>query len=103
MTIVIPKPDFIDKLLRILGKKRGVRVHGQTTDPSSTRTYYAPKKESPLKALLRPSGRPLPDGMVDIFTLQLEEEEMDKKTQKQIWMPFTLSGLVPQKIPVRDR
>ena len=99
MTIVIPKPDLIDRLLRLLGKKRGVAVHGETTDPNSTQSYVAPKKESPLRALFRPSGEPLPDGMIDIFTLQLQDERAGKKTTRQIWMPLALSGLIPQELP----
>lgn len=99
MTIVIPKPDFVDRLLRVLGKKRGVAVHGETTDPDSTQSYVAPKKESPLKALFRPSGESLPDGMIDIFTLQIEDEKVEEKTPKHLWMPFVLSGLIPQEIP----
>lgn len=98
MTIVIPKPDLIDKFLRILGKKRGVAVHGEATDPNSTQIYYAPKKESPLKALLRPSGKDLPDGMIDIFTLQFEVAEADQDVQKQSRLPFALSGLIPQEL-----
>jgi hypothetical protein len=105
MTIVIPKPDLIDKLLRLIGKKRGVVVHGETTDPNSTQTYYAPKKESPLRALLRPACKPLPNGMIDIFTLQFEDEMAERKAQKQVWMPFALSGLISQELPrlVRHR
>lgn len=99
MTIVIPKPDLFDRLLRILGKKRGVAVHGETIDPSSTQSYVAPKKESPLRALLRPSGKSLPDGMTDIFTIQLEDERAGKKTPKSTWTPFALSGLIPQELP----
>ena len=105
MTIVIPKPDLFDKLLRLIGKKRAVAVHGETTDPNSTQTYYAPKKESPLSALLRPSRKALPGGMIDIFTLQLEDEMAEKKAQKQMWMPFALSVLITKELPppVRDR
>ena len=99
MTIVIPKPDLFDRLLRILGKTRGVAVHGETTDPNSTQSYVAPKKESPLRALLRASDTPLPDGMIDIFTLQIEDETADRKPPKQIWMPFALSGLISQELP----
>ena len=99
MTIVIPNPDLIDRLLRLLGKTCGVAVHGETTDPNSTQCYVAPKKESPLKALFRPSGEPLPDRMIDIFTLQPEEEKAEKKRPKHLWMPFALSGMIPQEIP----
>lgn len=99
MTIVIPKPDLFDRFLRILGKKRGVAMHGEATDPNSTQSYVAPKKESPLRALLRPSGEPLPHGMIDIFTLQLEDGTAAEKTRRQTWMPLALAELVTQEIP----
>lgn len=99
MTIVIPKPDLLDRLLRVLDKKRGVAVYGETTDANNTQSYVAPKKESLLTALFRPSRDPLPDGMIDIFTLQLQDETADRKTPGQNWMPFALSGLIPQEMP----
>jgi hypothetical protein len=97
MTIVIPKPNFIDRILRILGKKRGVAVHAEATDPDGTQTYYAPKKERILTALLRPSGKSLSDEEVDIFALQLEDEVAEEKTRNQIWMPLSISGLIAQE------
>jgi hypothetical protein len=70
MTIVIPRPGLMDKLLKLLGKKRGVTVQGETMDLFGAQTYFTPKKESALKAVLRPSNRSLPAGMADIFALQ---------------------------------
>ena len=98
MTIVTPKPNLIDRLLRILGKKRSVTLYSEPLGAANTQTYYAPKKESILKALLRPSGKSLPEGTIDIFTLQLEDENPDDKAQPQIWIPFTLSGLISQEL-----
>lgn len=99
MTIVIPNPDIVDRVLRILGKRRGVAVHGETTDPKSTQSYYAPKKESPLRALLRPSGRALPEGMIDVFRLQPEDEKAHRETRKQIRTTFAPSGPISQEWP----
>ena len=94
MTIVIPKPGLVDKLLNRLGKKRGVALQGETTDPSETQFYFAPRKESLLSAILRPCRKALPVGMADIFTLQCEERVGGKETG------FILQGL-PR--PLRSR
>lgn len=105
MTIVIPKPGLIDKMLRLIGKKRGVVVQAETMDPSGTQIYFAPKKESALKAMCRPLGKALPEGMSDIFTLQSEQRVEEKKTAAQTWMSFTLAGLILQDLmrPGRNR
>ena len=98
MTIVIPKPGLIDKLLRRIGKKRGVVVQAETMDPSGTQTYFAPKKESALKAMRRPSGKALPEGMSDVFTLQSEERIEKKETGAQTWMSFAMGRLTLQDL-----
>jgi hypothetical protein len=79
MTIVIPKPGLMDKLLRRIGKKRGVAVQGETTDPSETQFYFATRKESLLSAILRPCRAALPVGMADIFTLQYDNRVEERK------------------------
>lgn len=96
MTIVIPKPDFFDQLLKLLGKKRGVAVHGNAAHPDAAQTYYAPKKESILDALTRGSGKELPDGMIDIFTLQSVEGSGTGHRQKRLHL--SLSGMIPQEL-----
>jgi hypothetical protein len=103
MTIVIPKPNFIDKLLKFIGKMRGVMVRGETGDPNSTQTYYAPRKESILRALLRPRWKALPEGMIDIFSLDVRNEVSPKETST--FKPFALIGLLSQELidPVRKR
>lgn len=99
MTIVIPKPVLFDKVLRLFGKKRGVAVNGETAEPTGIQTYYAPKKESALKALFRPSGRMLPKGMTDIFMLQCEEEIPENNTGLQSWTPFAPAEITLQDSP----
>jgi hypothetical protein len=103
MTIVIPKPNFIDKLLKFIGKVRGVMVRGEKGDPNSTQTYYAPRKENLLRALLRPRWKALPEGMIDIFSLDLRNEVSPKETST--FTPFALIGLLSQELidPVRKR
>jgi hypothetical protein len=58
MTLMIQPPSFSDRLLARIGKKRAVFI------PSMTRPsgYYVAPRESFLRALLRPRGRPLPKG-----------------------------------------
>ena len=98
MTIVIPKPGLIDRLLRLIGKKRGVIVQVQTMDPSGTQIYFAQKKESALKAMRRPSGKALPEGMSDIFTIQSEEKIHKEERTAQTWMSFTMGRLMLQDL-----
>jgi len=99
MTIVIPKPDIVDRLLRLLGKKRGVTLRGEATHPNSIQFYYTPKKESSLTALLRPSGRALPDGMIDVFTLQPEDGQANTRNRSKIRTTFSRSGPISQQWP----
>lgn len=91
MTIVIPRPDLLDQLLRLIGKKRGVEINGETAEPGSAQSYFAPRKENFLKALLRPSGRVLPKGVIDIFMLQWEEESAEQQAPFRCWAPFTMA------------
>jgi hypothetical protein len=103
MTIVIPKPNFIDRLLKFIGKVRGVMVRGENGDPNSTQTYYAPMKESVLRALLRPRWKALPEGMIDIFSLDLKNRVSPKETST--FIPFAFIRLVSHELidPVRRR
>jgi hypothetical protein len=103
MTIVIPKPNFIDKLLKFIGKVRGVLVRGENGDPNSTQTYYAPRKESVLRALLRPRRKALPEGMIDIFSLDFRNQVPPKQTSA--FIPFPLIRLLSHELidPVRRR
>jgi hypothetical protein len=100
MTIVIPKPGLLDKLLRLIGKKRGVMVQSEPMDPSGTQIYFAPKKESALKALLRPSRKDFPTGMADVFSLQYDGDRIaEKETGPRNRLPFPFSGLILQNLP----
>jgi hypothetical protein len=66
MTIKIPKKTIGDRVLKALGKKRGVQIPAETHKQFGPYAYATAQKESFLKALLRPKDEPLPDGMVDI-------------------------------------
>jgi hypothetical protein len=68
MTIKIPKPSIADKIRKLMGKKRGVILPSGEHEKLGPYTYSVAKKESFLKALLRPADEPLPNGMVDVHT-----------------------------------
>jgi hypothetical protein len=93
MTIVIPKPGIVDKLLRLLGKQRGVTLQTEIIDFSGAQAYFAPKKESALKAILRPNTEALPPGMTDIFTFQDQGDLAEVKVCAKAPMPFDRAGL----------
>jgi hypothetical protein len=93
MTIVIPKPGIVDKLLRLLGKQRGVILQRETMDFPGAQVYFAPRKESALKAILRPNTEALPPGMADIFTFQDLTRLADVKVCAKTSMPFDWAGL----------
>ena len=65
MTIRTPKLTLSDRLLKALGKKRGIALP-EKTDPYA---YQKLMKESFWKALLRPAGKDLPPGYTNIFDL----------------------------------
>jgi hypothetical protein len=67
MTIKLPQPNLLDKLLRSLGKKRGVVIPIYSYDELGRFSYYFARKESLIKALFRSSKTDLPEGLIDIF------------------------------------
>jgi hypothetical protein len=69
MTIRIPKKTIGDKVLKALGKKRGVHLPTEGYKQFGPYAYATAKKESFLRALLRPKDAPLPEGMVDFDSL----------------------------------
>ena len=75
MTIQFPRPNFADKLLNLMGKKRGVYLPQQGYTENGPYFYIICKKENFLKALFRPVGQKLPSDMVDINTLPGKEFE----------------------------
>ena len=69
MTIRIPKPNFADKFLRLIGKKRAVRL---PTNMGRLGQHFQVVgiRESFWKALIRPKNRMLPEGTVDVFLVE---------------------------------
>jgi len=72
MTIKIPKKTIGDKVLKALGKKRGVHIPAETYKEFGPYAYAAAKKENFLRALIRPKNEPLPKGMVEIDSVNFE-------------------------------
>jgi hypothetical protein len=64
MTTRIPKSDFFDKILHLLGKRRAIKI------PSGIYLKYGPyvsvraNKENFWRAFLRPKGQEPPEGYV---------------------------------------
>jgi hypothetical protein len=69
MTIKIPKPTIFDNLLRLLGKKRGVKLPLEAYEKYGQYVYAKASKESFWKALIRSKNTDLPKGYVDLYDL----------------------------------
>ena len=78
MTIKLSEISLADKILTILGKKRGVIVPSEELNKFGPYSYAVVKKESFLKALFRPANQPLPSGMVEIHTIILQQKIPNK-------------------------
>ncbi len=82
MTIKMPEPNFADRALKILGKKRGVIIPSAEYEKIGPYSYAVAQKENFFKALFRPANQALPDGMVDIHALPSQHESIDKTDDK---------------------
>ena len=70
MTIKIPGPSFSNKILKALGEKRAVFLPTKENYGKHGQYLYAIGiKENFWKALVRTKNRKLPEGTVDIFSL----------------------------------
>jgi len=81
MTTIIPKPGLADKILKLMGKKRGIIMPSSEYEKFGPYTYSIGKRESFFKALLRPANEPLPNGLVDIQTFISKNEIIDKASE----------------------
>ena len=80
MTIKLPQPSMGDKILKLLGKKRGVKVPSEVYEKFGPYVYVMAQKESFWKALLRSADEELPEEMIDVFYLnQVKESDFEKK------------------------
>lgn len=79
MTLKIEKPSFPDRVLAVLGKRRAVYI------PSGMQPfgYYETRRESFVRALLRPRGAVLPNGWVYWDENEMySEPNLDKTAQR---------------------
>jgi hypothetical protein len=73
MTIRIPKESLPDKILKALGKKRGVKIPAgvfKKFDPQKVDVYVIAQKESFWKALLRSNDEELPDEFFNLYDFE---------------------------------
>jgi len=66
MTIRIPEKTIADRILKALGKKRGIHIPLDAYDRFGPHAYACAQKESFWSALLRAKSAELPTGMMDI-------------------------------------
>lgn len=78
MTIRFPEPSIFDRLLKLIGKKRGVRIPIGASEKYGSHFYAKAYKESFWKALLRSNNQALPEGLVDVFLISdIHKDTMD--------------------------
>jgi len=70
MTIRLPKFSFGDRILKTLGKKRGLRLPAEAHEKFGPYVSALAQKESFWKALFRSKNADLPDGYVDLFSFE---------------------------------
>lgn len=78
MTVRIPKENISDMVLNALGKKRGVVVATAAYQKYGAYAYTYAIKESFWRALFRPKGGQLADGMVNLYDLSCQQKRIKK-------------------------
>jgi len=71
----MPEPSFADKVIKFLGKKRGIIIPNKAIEKFGHHVYVKAYKESFWKSLLRPGYQELPEDMVDLFSFQDLKDE----------------------------
>jgi len=70
MTLRIPDPSIGDKILKLLGKKRGLIIPKEIPGKPGVSTYAHARKENFWKAFSRPKHSKLPDDVIDYEDVQ---------------------------------
>jgi len=70
MTLKIPDPSIGDKILKLLGKKRGLFFPKGFFEKPGVSIYACARKENFWKALFRSKNSKLPDDVVDCEKVQ---------------------------------
>ena len=78
MTIRLPDQSIFDRVLKYLGKKRGVIVPTEAYEKFGHYSYVKAYKESFWKAFFRPRGDELPVDMIDIFHIEEFRKEISE-------------------------
>jgi hypothetical protein len=81
MTIKLPEHSFGDRVLRTLGKKRGVIIPKEPYEKHGPYAHAMARKESYWKALFRPKGAPLPEGVVDLDEVIETSQEQRRREE----------------------
>lgn len=68
MTTELPRHTTVDRILRMLGKRRAIHI-ASAESKYGPYVYAKAKKEPLLRALLRRKNAPLPNGWVYLDTL----------------------------------
>jgi hypothetical protein len=81
MTIRMPDIRLGDRLLKALGKKRGVRLPAELYEKYGPYVFAVAQKESFWKALARPKDTRLPVGYVDLFSFERDAQEQEPRSK----------------------
>ena len=68
MTIRMPQISFGDRVLKVLGKKRGLRLPTEAYEKFGPYVSVEARKECFWRALVRAKDANLPNGYVDLFS-----------------------------------
>lgn len=78
MTIAMPRESSADRILKALGKKRGVKIPEglfKGLDSRNIDIYAIAQKESFWKALLRPKNEKLPEDYFNLYDFEQLKED----------------------------
>ncbi|MEE8431311.1 MAG: hypothetical protein V3S16_08685 [Candidatus Desulfatibia sp.] len=68
MTIKLPKENIFDRILKVMGKKRGYKIPWEAYEKLGPYVYAIAEKESFWKALFRPKNKELPEGYLNMYS-----------------------------------
>jgi hypothetical protein len=76
MTIKMPGPTIGDRILKLLGKRRGVIIPSDSYNKFGPYASIRAEKENFWRALIRSKNAPLPD---NVITYNFFKEEIERK------------------------
>ena len=75
MTIRIPETNFADKILKFLGKRRGVKFPSEAYEKFGHYVSAKARKENFFKAFFRTKHKKLPEDMIDLYSLNTTQPD----------------------------